>query len=244
MRVHVYLKRVFGPLACLAICVHSTTWAAAALVTAPSDLSVGQKYHLAFVTAGTGIAGSSIIGDYNTIVTTAANAVPELNALAVDWYVIGSTWDTDAKENAIVSAPVYDLHGTRIANSYEDFWDGSLIHPIAVTEQDTTISTYVWTGSYPDGTAISTAIYGSYNWHLGAGTVRVGNTTRSDLGWIYANSAFSSTSSYFPYYALSGVLTATDSGGGAIPEPTTLVIWSLLGTLGIVVGWWRRRKAV
>ena len=27
------------------------------------------------------------------------------------------------------------------------------------------------------------------------------------------------------------------------PEPTTFVIWSLLGTLGIVVGWRRRRRA-
>ena len=28
-----------------------------------------------------------------------------------------------------------------------------------------------------------------------------------------------------------------------IPEPNTLVIWSLLGTLAIGLGWWRRRKA-
>ena len=27
-----------------------------------------------------------------------------------------------------------------------------------------------------------------------------------------------------------------------IPEPSTLIIWSLLGTLGITVGWWRRRR--
>ena len=238
MRVHVYLKRVFGPLACLAICVHSTTWAAAALVTAPSDLSVGQKYHLAFVTAGTGIAGSSIIGDYNTIVTTAANAVPELNALAVDWYVIGSTWDTDAKENAIVSAPVYDLHGTRIANSYEDFWDGSLIHPIAVTEQDTTISTYVWTGSLADGSGYE---------ELGKGTVRIGHTdylvshgpphNPSDSHWMSCNRAFSNGSFYYPYYALSGELEVSSS----IPEPSSLVSWFLLGALGIAYGRYRQR---
>jgi hypothetical protein len=29
--------------------------------------------------------------------------------------------------------------------------------------------------------------------------------------------------------------------GEAIPEPTTLIIWSLLGTVAITVGWWRRR---
>jgi hypothetical protein len=28
----------------------------------------------------------------------------------------------------------------------------------------------------------------------------------------------------------------------AIPEPSTLVIWSLLGALGLTVGWWRRRR--
>ena len=29
----------------------------------------------------------------------------------------------------------------------------------------------------------------------------------------------------------------------AIPEPSTLIIWSLLGTLGIGLGWWRRKRA-
>jgi len=27
-----------------------------------------------------------------------------------------------------------------------------------------------------------------------------------------------------------------------IPEPSALIIWSLLGALGITVGWWRRRR--
>ena len=28
-----------------------------------------------------------------------------------------------------------------------------------------------------------------------------------------------------------------------VPEPSTFAIWSLLGTLGITVGWWRRRRS-
>ena len=32
-------------------------------------------------------------------------------------------------------------------------------------------------------------------------------------------------------------------GSQVIPEPSTLIIWSLLGGLGTGVGWWRRRKA-
>ena len=30
---------------------------------------------------------------------------------------------------------------------------------------------------------------------------------------------------------------------GGIPEPSTLIIWSLLGGLAVTVGWWRKRKA-
>jgi len=28
-----------------------------------------------------------------------------------------------------------------------------------------------------------------------------------------------------------------------VPEPSTFIIWSLLGALGVTVGWWRRRRA-
>jgi hypothetical protein len=31
--------------------------------------------------------------------------------------------------------------------------------------------------------------------------------------------------------------------GTVIPEPSTFAIWSVLATLGITVGWWRRRRA-
>ncbi len=41
------------------------------------------------------------------------------------------------------------------------------------------------------------------------------------------------------------VVNGSNAGGAIftpIPEPSTLVIWSLLGALGITVGWWRRRR--
>jgi len=39
-------------------------------------------------------------------------------------------------------------------------------------------------------------------------------------------------------------LTPTDGQGSVVPEPSTIIIWSLLGTLAVTVGYWRRRKVV
>ena len=35
--------------------------------------------------------------------------------------------------------------------------------------------------------------------------------------------------------------TVTDLG--SVPEPATIIVWSLLGSLAIAVGWWRRKRA-
>jgi hypothetical protein len=43
---------------------------------------------------------------------------------------------------------------------------------------------------------------------------------------------------YFTWMCLDNIQT-----GHAIPEPSTLIVWSLLGASGIAVGWWRRRRA-
>jgi hypothetical protein len=40
----------------------------------------------------------------------------------------------------------------------------------------------------------------------------------------------------FDYFQLNGEV-------GVIPEPSTLIVWSLLGALGIGLAWWRRRRA-
>jgi hypothetical protein len=44
-------------------------------------------------------------------------------------------------------------------------------------------------------------------------------------------------------YLANGYIIEFNSLPGSVPEPTTLVVWSLLVGLGVTIGWWRRRKA-
>jgi len=45
------------------------------------------------------------------------------------------------------------------------------------------------------------------------------------------------------HWAHLGEITVLSPEADPVPEPSTLVIWSLLGTLGITVGWRRRRSS-
>ena len=47
----------------------------------------------------------------------------------------------------------------------------------------------------------------------------------------------------FSQTAMAGYVGAIPLGIGEVPEPGTLVIWSLLGAIGLGVTWWRRRRA-
>jgi len=46
----------------------------------------------------------------------------------------------------------------------------------------------------------------------------------------------------YEWYVTFGPINGVVEVSGAIPEPSTLIIWSLLGALGTGLGWWRRRK--
>jgi hypothetical protein len=44
-------------------------------------------------------------------------------------------------------------------------------------------------------------------------------------------------------YLANGYVIEFNSLPNSVPEPSTLVVWSLLVGLGVTVGWWRKRKA-
>ena len=131
------------------------------IFTQPAVLAPGDQYRLVFVTSTTRDATSSNIGDYNTFVTNAAAAVTELAALGTTWSAIGSTATVDARDNTGTNpfsdgagVRIYDLLGTKVADTNSDLWDGSIDSAIATTEQGLGLlgRGYVYTGTGLDGT--------------------------------------------------------------------------------------------
>lgn len=189
-------------------------------ITLPPGLSPDSPYRLAFVTAGLFAASSTDIGVYNSYVTTEATASPELAVLGTEWKVIGSTATVDAKTNTATdpvtnpSVPIYNLAGLRIADSYSDFWDGTLINPINVDQYGVTWAQKVFTGTNTSGGGIS-------DYQLGSNSSRVqyGESQLANSGWTSIDWLGSFTTLH--YYAISNVLGQQTS---PVPEPTTIFL--------------------
>ena len=204
------------------------------LITVPPDLNPGDEYRLVFVTSTTRDASSPNIADYDRHVTMAATAVPALDALGTTWNAIGSTSEpggSDARDftntNPFTWAgvPMYRLDGVRVADDNADLWDGKIDSPISYTELGTDVSTWVWTGTWEDGTSDFPFILGG-NPGTGTQTVQTGTTSSTDFDWVATRNPEFYLVSY-PLYAISGVL----------PEPATFSLLAL-GLLGLR----RRRK--
>jgi hypothetical protein len=85
----------------------------------------------------------------------------------------------------------------------------------------------------------SAVVGGTYAIWVGAGGDGVGDSQNAPGSvhhdeWSYDGTQYSSD----PTDNFQRVITAE-----AVPEPATIIIWSLLGGLGIVVGCWRKRAA-
>ena len=231
----------FVPLAAIACLDASALLAAGVHVPyVPDGLSPGDKYHVVFMSEGGRTATSSDISDYNAFVTSEAERVGAITEnWGIDWFAIGSTSTVNARDNAVVSGPVYMLREVNgdfpivtalVANDAADMWDGATFVPLTVDQFGNRPSTipFVWTGSQSNGRRYP-SLGGLPDSPLGASLPRIGRPAPRD-DWL--DSGSNSTQIARPLYALSEVLTV-------VPEPTSSLLLCGSGLLTCL----RRRRS-
>ena len=100
----------------------------------PSSLAAGQKeFRLLFVTSNGRQAHATDISSYNsTVQGRAAAGHTTIRGFSSMWRAVGSTASVDARDNTSTTytssnkgLEIHWLRGDRVANNYEDFYDGS-----------------------------------------------------------------------------------------------------------------------
>ena len=180
----------------------------------PDGLTAGDTFRLLFLTA-VHAPTSSDIADYNAYAQAQAgadDAHPAIQSYRLGFRVVGSTADTDARDNTATTytasekgPPIYWLGGSKVADDYEDFYDETWDDEANPTQSDGTAASddWAWTGSGHDGTE---ELSGMTSYALGAASVGSGRLNHA------VGSPLRSGTSHGPlpdngYYALSGVFT-------------------------------------
>ena len=99
----------------------------------PTGLNTGDQFRLLFLSSTKRNATATAIADYNTFIQNlAAAGHTDIQAYSAGFRVVGCTEDTDARDNTSTTytgtakgVPIYWLDGTKAADQYEDFYDGS-----------------------------------------------------------------------------------------------------------------------
>ncbi|MEM7391593.1 MAG: hypothetical protein AAF492_04525, partial [Verrucomicrobiota bacterium] len=181
----------------------------------------GDTYHLAFLSRTRTDRGDGFnaLADWNDFINTNHADQSVLSGVSnVTWYVIGSTAATDARSNAVVSAPVYLMDGiTSVASGFADMWDGTIANNIDIDENGNIVppgggqaGRGVWTGSNPNGTPDTTPLGNG-------GNARQGNMTAAGGSWMRVSTWSSGPAATRFFYALSQPLLITN---GAPPDTT------------------------
>lgn len=210
----------------------------------PAGLKQGDQYRVVFITSGTIVPSTTSLSVYNNFVTTqAALAGSLVGGLNTSWTAIVSNTGTGARTNTNTDptpagptgVPIYLVDGaTRIADNYDDLWDGTIAAGVGLTQFATVptgglIDNMAWTGTKQDGTPC----IGFVPFTMGTSSVVAGFASETSHYWVDAALIGVSPDPHYAghLYALSGVL-------AAVPEPSSAV---LLAVASICFGARRRR---
>ena len=182
----------------------------------PDGLGPGDKFRLLFATSTSATASensdasSTDIADYNSFVQgRAAGGHTAIQAYSAFFRAVGSTAAVDARDNTGTThtatdkgVPIYWLGGSKVADQYEDFYDGSWDDEVNSTDESGIArplsgSDRPFTGSEDDGTAFASR-------QLGASNVQIGEPNSPSGDPLDGQSALGNSSTR-PFYALSPV---------------------------------------
>ena len=185
----------------------------------PTALNTGDQFRLIFLSSTKRNADVTTISTYNTFVQNrAAAGHTAIRAYSAGFRVVGCTADVDARDNTSTTfttedkgVPIYWLNGAKVADEYEDFYDGDWDDEINDKDESGTngldISLNVnspFTGCAHNGTE---ALDGSISQGFAAaGGTKIGrpNSTGSGHGPLSSN-AVGTTTDTRPMYGISGV---------------------------------------
>ena len=191
----------------------------------PTGFVGGQKFRLLFVTAANYSPAETDIEKYNDYVQDQASfsdAPADIRAYHSHFRVLGSTADVDARDNTrtnpndYASVPIYWMGGDKVADNYNDFYDGSWDSETWTASNGVSSSNArnFWTGSNNDGTESFTD--GVSN-ALGAISVRRGTLNGSGDPLTYFTSPQGTT---YGYYALSNIFVVPNAEATGQPAVT------------------------
>ena len=186
----------------------------------PDGLGTGDSFRLLIVSRSSNNADDTDIANYNSWVQTGVAAGHAgIRAYSDGFRVVASTAAVDARENTGTTysdddkgVPIYWLNGTKVADEYEDFYDGSWddeANPKDESGSAVSVSPLrLHTGSGHDGTE---AFTGTDSRALGATQVRSGWPNSSDsrdgpLSYLSSSSGDVARTTIRRFYALSDVL--------------------------------------
>lgn len=180
-----------------------------AAIPIPAGLQPGDTYHLLFNSSTMTNSFSSDIGFYNDFVQSAADAAGIGSSEGVTWNALASTASIDARLNAFVgtNTPVYNTRGAgmqKIADGFDDLWDGSIDSFPAYTERGFVNANDPWTGSTSAGLRATGSTLGHPS-----GTAWCGRPSQTDSRWFQILEV--DTFFFLPVYALSEELTVPDA---------------------------------
>ena len=208
----------------------------------PSGLSPGDQFRLVFLSSTKRNGSSSGIAGYNTFIQNrAAAGHTDIQAYSSGFRVVGCTQAVDARDNtrttytgADKGVPIYWLNGAKVADDYQDFYNGSWDeernekNELGANAHDTAHATnYPLTGCEHNGT--ESHVSGT-SYALGKGSiVTIGVLNNSGSGNGPLSSPFTTgASNTRPMYGLSEViqvpfddatlsgLELNDDGGSAV----------------------------